>query len=476
LQKIIEEGCLKCLRCPVECEIPDGYRGACKRYKNSSGELIREAPLVVPDRSGPQQQMVLEPLLTGIGSGTTAPCHVPAPYIIEEKFDGIDVVTVVSEVPLSYSGMKVKIDTNVFLGDEGAAVRSQGRVIGRVTTEEYGSKMLALGGVNILHGKSGSMAARTIVDLADRKSVDLKIEHGKPLQLKIGDVPLIDGKPAGKMRVGCGSATIAMFAPYFKQVADEVIVLDPGITGLFSEHQAGRAIGTNWSGITPVGNKSTIGRYFGDTGPGLGGTKAMNARDAVVSIDMTVARPGMTLLVTDTAGETGHYFKVTVDGDLEEISMPDKVRQVVDLIRENCEEARVSAVLMAGVGGSARAGVSKYPIKLTHAVHSGIVRLTVAGSPVFLLPGGGISFGIDVEKLPVGSVTWVPTPALVMPVEYTMSREVYAMVEGHLDKIRPKSEAIRDRVVIKLSDMNRITKVENAVLQGSEGRYIYESS
>jgi len=292
------------------------------------------------------------------------------------------------------------------------------------------------------------------VELTNREPVELRIERGKLLRLQLGEAPFIDGKPAGKMRVGCGSATIAMFAPYFKQVADEVIVLDPGITGLFSEHQAGRAVGMSWSGITPAGTKSTIGRYFGESGPGLGGTKIMNARDAVVSIDMNIARPGMTLLITDTAGETGYYFRVTARGDLEEIPLPEKARQVVDLIRENCEESKVSAVLVAGVGGSARAGVSKYPIKLTQAVHSGIVRLTVAGKPVFLLPGGGITFAVDVEKLPVGSLAWVPTPAVVVPVEYTMPREIYARVEGHLDHVRPFKEAVKNREVKRLSDLN----------------------
>jgi hypothetical protein len=256
------------------------------------------------------------------------------------------------------------------------------------------------------------------------------------------------------MRVGCGSATIAMFAPYFKEVADEVIVLDPGITGLFTEHQAGRAVGTTWSGITPIGTKSTIGRYFGEPGPGLGGTKILLARDAVASIDMSIARVGGTLLVLDTAGETANYFKIVENGGLEEVPLPQAAIKVVDMINENCEGSTFSAILMGGVGGSARAGVSKYPIKLTQAVHSGIVRLTVAGSPVFILPGGGITFAADVGRIPAGAVTWVPTPALVVPVEYTMPREVYTRVEGHLDHLKPLKEAVKDRNLKKLSEMD----------------------
>ncbi|MDA8189647.1 MAG: 4Fe-4S binding protein [Dehalococcoidales bacterium] len=442
----------KCTACPVECEILEGYWGACQRYKNLNGRLILRSPLVVPEQAGPRHQTVLDPLITGIGAGTTSPCYEPAPYVVEEKRGDVDVVTVVSEVPLSYSGIKVKIDTNLTIGEEGSVVRRQGRAIGRVTTEEYGSKMLSLGGVNVVHGKGGSTAIRTIVDLINRGEVELRVENGPSLKLRVGERPIIDGKVSDKMRVGCGSAAAAMFAPYFKEVADEVIVLDPGITGLFSEHQAGRSIGMVWSGITPLGIKSTIGRYFGHSGGGLGGTNVKTARDAVASIDMRVARPGMTVLITDTAGETGTMFRVTADGDLEEIPLTPEAQKVVGLIQENCEESRVSAIYMAGVGGSARSGVTKFPIKLTRAVHAGLVRLTVAGSPAFVLPGGGITFGIDVERIPVGAVTWVPTPATVAPIEYTMPREVYEQIEGHLEKIRSRQEVLREREIRWLKD------------------------
>jgi hypothetical protein len=209
-----------------------------------------------------------------------------------------------------------------------------------------------------------------------------------------------------------------------------------------------------WSGIIPTGTKSTIGRYFCESGIGLGGTKIINAKDAVASIDTAVARVGGTLLVTDTTGETANYFIITKNGVLEEIPVPESAQQVVDLIHNNCEESRVSAVLMAGVGGSARAGVTKRPIMLTKAIHSGTVNLTSAGNPVFLLPGGGITFGVDLEKIPVGSITWVPTPALVVPLEYTMLREVYVEIGGHLDCVKQVQEVIRGRDIRRLSEMD----------------------
>jgi hypothetical protein len=56
-------------------------------------------------------------------------------------------VTVVTEGIFSYCGVKIKIDTDRYLGPEAAAVRARGQPIGHVTTGEYGSQMLSLGGV-----------------------------------------------------------------------------------------------------------------------------------------------------------------------------------------------------------------------------------------------------------------------------------------------------------------------------------------
>lgn len=436
---------IACDRCPVECKIPEGYAGACRRYVNHDGKLVDDRPVVVPARTGPRIATVLEPLVTGIGAGTTSPCFTPAPYIIERTVDGIDVVTVASEVPLSYSTLKLKVDTNVFVGVEGARIRRDGHVVGRVETEQYGSKMLAVGGVNTFHARFGCTAARTIADICSRREVTLTVEDGPHVEVKLGAAPRVDGVTPEKMRVGCGSATLAMFAPYLKDAADEVIVLDPDITGLLSEHLAGRALGLTWSGIVPVGKKSSIGRYFGKAGSGLGGTNVVDPRAAVASIEMQIAYPGMTLFVTDTAGESAFLFRLAQDGSLEELELTEAAHRAAAMIQGNTEESRVSAMFIAGLGGSARSGVSKFPIKLNAAVHSGDVRITMGGAPVFLFPGGGITVAADVEKMPAGVIGWVPTPAMIAPIEYVMTKETYARVEGHLEALRPWSSVSAER-------------------------------
>jgi 6-hydroxynicotinate reductase len=70
-------------------------------------------------------------------------------------------------------------------------------------------------------------------------------------------------------------------------------------------------------------------------------------------------------------------------------------------------------------------------------VHAGRAVLTVGGAPVYLLPGGGITFYVDVEKVRPGSFTWVPTPATVCPLEYTMRLDDYRAMGGHVGAMRP---------------------------------------
>jgi hypothetical protein len=64
-------------------------------------------------------------------------------------------------------------------------------------------------------------------------------------------------------------------------------------------------------------------------------------------------------------------------------------------------------------------------------------RLTVGGAPTFVLPGGGINFMVDVEKVMPGAFTWVPTPATVCPIEYTMTLNDFREIGGHEGAIMP---------------------------------------
>ncbi|MCF8128533.1 MAG: 4Fe-4S binding protein [Deltaproteobacteria bacterium] len=431
-----------CDACPIFCRVKEGYKGACQRFENVGGKLVRITPLhTFEDVAGTvgedPGEAIQKPLITAIGAGGTYPDCKPAPAIVSGRKQDVDVVTVVTEAPLSYSSILVKIDTDVQIGEEGADVLVGKRKVGMVTTEQYGSKMLSIGGVNLLTGKDGFAAARTITDVANGKSVRVTVKGGGKLELQVGHSPVINGESPTNMRVGCGSATLGLFAPLLKAAADEVIILDSHITSLMSEHAAGRFVGAQPSGVKLKFPMSTPGRYFGDHGKGWGGTSIIEPLQIVERIDEKRAYPGLRLLITETTGENGRLFELNQDNEFREVPLTDACRTALSAISASCEPSRVSAVYMGGAGGSARAGVTRYPIKLTQAVHNATASITVGGAPAYVLPGGGINFMVDVERVKQGAFYWTPTPATICPIEYTMTLSDYEEMGGHVEAMKP---------------------------------------
>ena len=451
------EGIIRCDACPVLCRIRPGRAGACSRYANESGQLIRTdaaltlaqaveagAPLVA-FADGAWDGKLLDPsraFVTGVGAGTTYPDYKPAPFIVGSTHEGVDTVTVVTEGIFSYCGVKVKIDTDRHLGPEAAPVRAKGEQVGHVTTAEYGSQMLSLGGVRHLTGgskKEGTVTCETLLALCAAEPVTLTIDGGHEVVVQAGRAPIVDGTPEQRMRVGCGSATVGIFAQQWLGHADEVIVVDDHITGVLSEHQAGKVLGMKPTGIRVRGRRSTPGRYFQVANPGLGwgGTDISDPLSIIESIDPKIAWPGLRLLMTSTTGD--HALWCVLDEALKPMpaAMPEAVRIVVDRIGENCEPSLCSVIFMAGAGGSLRAGVTENPVLLTRAVAAGEVRVTMGGAPAYLWPGGGITIMADVLRFPGKSFGYVPTPALVAPIEFTLPRALYARLGGHIDEIVP---------------------------------------
>ena len=125
------------MRRPDRADRPGGDAVA---YGRGGGRVV---PFAARDWDG--SPVPADAFVTGIGSGTTYPDYKPAPFIVSSQVNGADMVTVVTEAIFSYCGVKVKIDTDRFLGPEGAVVRVQGEPVGHVTTAEYGSQMLSLG-------------------------------------------------------------------------------------------------------------------------------------------------------------------------------------------------------------------------------------------------------------------------------------------------------------------------------------------
>jgi hypothetical protein len=68
--------------------------------------------------------------------------------------------------------------------------------------------------------------------------------------------------------------------------------------------------------------------------------------------------------------------------------------------------------------------------------------VTCGGAPVFVWPGGGITFMVDVTKVPPGAFGYVPTPAIVAPLEFTMPLQDYAELGGHLEAVVPIEQVL----------------------------------
>lgn len=457
---------IRCDACPVLCRIRKGKTGACDRYANHDGALVRLDPLVITERALDKDgglvpfargaadwsgDVLARPavdtsrpgsvFVTGIGSGTTYPDYKPAPFIVASEWEGVDTVTVVTEGIFSYCGVKVKIDTDRHLGPEQALVRVDGEPIGHVTTAEYGSQMLSLGGVRHLTGgskKEGTVTCAALLALCNGDAVEVTIDEGSTVVIQAGKPPIVDGQAEARMRVGCGSAAIGIFARQWLGHADEVIVVDDHITGVLSEHQAGRFLDMRPGGIRVRGRKSTPGRYFqvAGHGAGWGGTDVTDPLSIIEKVDSKTAWPGERILMVSTTGEDSAYFELDDGLRFVERPMPDPLRLVVDRIAENCEPALCTVLFMAGAGGSLRAGATENPVLLTRSVQDLMTRVTVGGAPVYVWPGGGITLMVDVTRVPKGAFGYVPTPALVAPIEFTLPRWAYEELGGYTDDIR----------------------------------------
>jgi len=463
LGAVEEGGIVRCDACPVLCRIRPGRQGACARYANEDAQLVRTDPVLLLERTvrdggklvefgrNDWNGQILAPsrtFVTGVGSGTTYPDYKPAPFIVSAEHEGVDTVTVVTEGIFSYCGVKVKIDTDRHLGPETAAIRVEGEQVGHVTTAEYGSQMLSIGGVRHLTGgskKEGNVACETMLKLCAGEPVEMIIDGGHTVVVAAGKPPIVDGRPEQRMRVGCGSATVGIFARQWLGHVDEVIVVDDHITGVLTEHQAGVCLDMKPAGIRVRGRRSTPGRYFKVAEPGLGwgGTDITEPLSIIQAIDPKKAWPGLRLLMTSTTGEDALYC--VLDESLKPIpaEMPAAVAKVVERIGENCEPSLSTVLFMAGAGGSLRAGVTENPVLLTRSVAASETRVTLGGAPAYVWPGGGITVMADVTRMPKGSFGYVPTPAIVAPIEFTVPRALYLALGGHAADIVATADVIK---------------------------------
>src|SRR6185295_15026747 len=109
-------GKIECNACPVLCQISDGKVGACDRYSNSGGVLVRVDPVLLVRKAlasegadggalvpfvaaaagaPPPRAEDGEPIfVTAVGASTTYPDYKPAPFIVATRAQDVDMVTV----------------------------------------------------------------------------------------------------------------------------------------------------------------------------------------------------------------------------------------------------------------------------------------------------------------------------------------------------------------------------------------------
>ncbi|MEM9148639.1 MAG: 6-hydroxynicotinate reductase, partial [Pseudomonadota bacterium] len=89
---------IRCDACPVMCYIAEGRAGACDRYANQNGRIVRCDPITLLDRrieAGGEIKPFLradwdgldpgDVFVTAIGAGTTYPDYKPAPFIVSRQ-------------------------------------------------------------------------------------------------------------------------------------------------------------------------------------------------------------------------------------------------------------------------------------------------------------------------------------------------------------------------------------------------------
>ncbi len=167
--------------------------------------------------------------------------------------------------------------------------------------------------------------------------------------------------------------------------------------------------------------------------------------EIVAGFNPKVAWPGLTMLMVSTTGEQHAFYRLNDELKPMQEELPEALRKSVERVTENCEPALCTVLFMAGAGGSLRAGVTENPVRLTRSVREALTTVTAGGAPVYVWPGGGITFMVDVTLLPKNAFGYVPTPAIVAPIEFTMRLDDYAALGGHVDEVRPLAEVLARR-------------------------------
>ncbi len=370
-------------------------------------------PLVPFSVAGPDWDgdLLHEPqtFVTAIGAGTTYPDYKPAPFIVASQVHGVDMVTVVTEGIFSYCGVKVKIDTDRHLGPECAVVRAGAKRSATsppANTARRCCRSAASTTSPAGRKKEGRVTCDTLLALCNGGAVELAIDEGASVLVQAGQAPVVNGVAEDRMRVGCGSATIGMFARQWEGKVDEVIVVDDHITGVLSEHQAGKLLGMRETGMRIKGRRSTPGRYFqvAEPGTGWGGTDISDPLSILGAFDPKSARAGPALLMVIHHRRACRLLRAGRRRCARSSATCPPPSAAPSLASGRIASPRSAPCCSwAAPAASLRAGVTENPVRLTRSVKDRLTTVTCGGAPVYVWPGGGITFMVDVTRMPAGA-------------------------------------------------------------------------
>ena len=130
-------------------------------------------------------------------------------------------------------------------------------------------------------------------EFVQSEAVELSIDGGSTITVQAGKPPIVNGTTEG-MRVDVARYYWDVRGQW-KGLVDEVVIVDDHITGVVSEHQAGKVIDWQETGIR-LRTKIYAWRYFQVAEPGNGwGTNIEDPLDILEDFNPKFAKPGQTL-------------------------------------------------------------------------------------------------------------------------------------------------------------------------------------
>ena len=272
-----------------------------------------------------------------------------------------------------------------------------------MTTAEYGSQMLSLGGVHHLTGgckKEGRVTCDTMlgsvnseaVEIDDRRRRDASSSRPARRRSSTASKSSACGSAAARRRSACSPSSGRLMSTKWSSSTITLPACSPN-TRPGSCSTCRRPASRSRAGARRPG------RYFqvAEPGTGWGGTDIDDPLDhrRATSIPK-VAWPGLRMLMVSTTGEHSGYFVLDEQSDSRRRPMPAPVRRIG---RAHRRELRAGAGDRAVHGRRRRHAAGRRhrnPVRLTRSVKEALTRVTCGGAPVYVWPGGGITFMVDV--------------------------------------------------------------------------------